>query len=362
MERNGPNLVTHTTAIQLSIKRIILADIVNGVSKKDTFIKLKKVIETYSAKIEDVDTRRRFESSLAKSAVKLYSETRLRLNSIGEIFKLPLVVVISIVSGKVQQSSANPNTIICTERVQGGGSERYVIREFIFENRIDIPRIRTKLKSELSRLINQLTDEEIKDADGASLRVLAEMNTRYEAQQNSINQMRSDGVKLVWASTHIDCSPRCLPWQGKLYSLDSSYGITDTGIQYEPLENATQIPYTTKAGRTYMNGLLGFNCRHRLIPYKDEQVPPQGYSAEETRQHYAIDQRQRIMEREIRRLKEKAHLTRTFDSASASKMFAQAREMVKEYRAYCLKHNTVAMIYRTQVTVEEQQFNRKTNF
>lgn len=357
MERNGPNFVTYTTAVQLAIKRIVLEDVVNGVSQKTTYGKFKKVIEAYSANIKDADMRKRFETSLAKGAIKIYNHVHNQLQSIGDMFQLPVAVIISVVGGKMKQLSKNTNTSINATQMQNGD----VVREFIFEDRIDVPHIRTKLKAELERLITQLTDAEIKDADGASLRALAEMNVRHEAQQNSINQMRSGGIKLVWASTHIDCSLRCLPWQGKLYSLDGTYGTTATGVRYEPLENATQIPYTTKAGRTYMNGLLGFNCRHRLIPYNDEQVPPQGYSVEESRRHYAIDQRQRAMERAIRQVKEKAHLMRTFDGAGASKLFAQARNMVAQYRDFCLKNNTVAMIYRTQVTVEEQNFNRVKN-
>lgn len=174
--------------------------------------------------------------------------------------------------------------------------------------------------------------------------------------------MRANGDKLVWASTHVDCSPRCFPWQGRLYSLDGSYGTTDTGVSYQPLENAVNVPYTTKAGKTYMNGLLGFNCRHRLIPYKDEQQPPKGYTKAQTVQAYGIDLQQRAMEREIRRVKERAHLLKGVEDVKdgeISKLFAQARNMTQAYRKFCRDNNRVAMIYRTQVTVEEQEYNQR---
>ena len=93
-----------------------------------------------------------------------------------------------------------------------------------------------------------------------SLRNLAEMEVRYAANRKSIADLKAAGVRLVIASTHADCSKRCRPYQGRVYSLDGTSGVTDDGRKFVPLEEATEIPYTTKAGKTYMNGLLGFNC------------------------------------------------------------------------------------------------------
>lgn len=96
-----------------------------------------------------------------------------------------------------------------------------------------------------------------------SLRNLAEMETRYKSHEDEINGFREKGVNLVVISTHADCSDRCFPYQGRVYSLDGTRGKTEDGREYVPLEEATQNPrdlYTTKAGRTYQNGLFGFNC------------------------------------------------------------------------------------------------------
>ncbi len=60
-----------------------------------------------------------------------------------------------------------------------------------------------------------------------------------------------------------------------------------------------EIYYTTKAGRTYKNGLLGFNCRHELRPYEGQLLPT--ISAEERKAEYAVTLRQRAMERAVRR-------------------------------------------------------------
>lgn len=68
------------------------------------------------------------------------------------------------------------------------------------------------------------------------------------------------------------------------------------------------------------------------------------------------------MEREIRRVKERAHLLKGVagvEKGATAEMFAQARKMTEAYREFCRDNNRVAMIYRTQVTVEEQAYNQR---
>ena len=122
---------------------------------------------------------------------------------------------------------------------------------------------------------------------------------RFAKQRDQIEDFKRRGIKLVICSTHADCSERCAPWQGKVYSLDGTYGTTDDGRPYQPLENATDIFYTTKAGKTYKNGLLGFNCRHFLIPYKSGYRFPKPNKVQEERE-YAITEEQRRLERNVR--------------------------------------------------------------
>lgn len=131
-----------------------------------------------------------------------------------------------------------------------------------------------------------------------SLRNLAEMQVRYERHQQEIADLKAAGKRLVVCSVHADCSDRCAPWQGGVYSLDGTSGRTDDGREFQPLENATDIYYTTKAGRTYKNGLLGFNCRHKLFEYKVGMGIPT-VSKEEQKREYAITRKQREMERSV---------------------------------------------------------------
>ena len=107
---------------------------------------------------------------------------------------------------------------------------------------------------------------------------------------------------------HADCSERCSPYQGRVYSLDGTYGTTKDGRRYEPLENATNNPrdrYITKAGRVYQNGLLGFNCRHYLIAYKEGMAAPYVSATVQSKER-EITRKQRELERMVIKWRERA--------------------------------------------------------
>ncbi len=151
-------------------------------------------------------------------------------------------------------------------------------------------------------VLDRLADENGIDPDDVSgrnsLRNRAEMEVRYERHLEEIGSLRASGVKLVVSSVHADCSDRCYEWQGRVYSLDGTSGTTEDGKHYVPLEKATDVYYTTKAGKTYKNGLLGFNCRHYLMPYKTNMVIPFVDKATQQKES-AINTRQRELEREV---------------------------------------------------------------
>lgn len=169
------------------------------------------------------------------------------------------------------------------------------------------------------------------DVSGSnSLRNRAEMEVRYNAHLEQIENLRAAGVKLVTCSVHADCSDRCYKWQGRVYSLDGTSGTTEDGKPYVPLETATDIYYTTKAGITYKNGLLGFNCRHYLMPYKAGMVIPHVSKATQQKEN-AINTRQRELERIVREYKEKAMIYKPFDTAVYKAAKAKAIEWRNEY-------------------------------
>ena len=180
-------------------------------------------------------------------------------------------------------------------------------------------------EKEIQKRINEIADMTAKTdyASRYSLRASVEMQVRDEHNQKQIQDLKDNGVRLAWIDTHANCSERCQPWQGKLYSLDGLSGMQD-GVSYQPLENATEI--YDKYG--YKNGCLsGFNCRHRLLPYRKGFRPitiPESVMKAQRK----LEQTQRYMERTIRRYESRALMSRTENQTKAYKHY---KELVKEW-------------------------------
>lgn len=166
-----------------------------------------------------------------------------------------------------------------------------------------------------------------------SLRNLAEMQVRYERHQEEISGFKERRTRLVVCSVHADCSKRCSGWQGRVYSLDGTSGYTEDGKRFVPLEKATDIYYTTKAGRVYKNGLLGFNCRHKLYEYKVGMEIPT-VSEEERKREYEITQKQRFFERNVISAREKALSFKGVSQTEYKKWKIEAERRFRLYKAY----------------------------
>lgn len=141
-------------------------------------------------------------------------------------------------------------------------------------------------------------------------RNIAEMSVRWNEYKRQKKELIMQGVELVLVSAHANCSKRCQPFQGRVYSLNHTSGFID-GRHYIPIEDVSDnMTYTSKnTGRTYPCGLFAYNCRHFMRPYKQgmniEQIPD---DVIERRRN--IEMEQRKMERNIRGLREKAELYR----------------------------------------------------
>jgi hypothetical protein len=181
-----------------------------------------------------------------------------------------------------------------------------------------------------------------------SLRNLVEMQVRYEANKDDVAKLQTDGVMLVWTSSHADASGRCSPWQGRLYSMDNTSGEID-GIKYTPLDEAL-------AGENGDgNGIInGYNCRHRLVEYRAGSKPPKEYDRETIRKENAINNRQRQYERDIRNLKtEERLLRRSGNTADASELRRQWQAKNQAYEDYSRKNGRAFYPWRTRITEEE---------
>ena len=208
--------------------------------------------------------------------------------------------------------------------------------------------VRQNVQPALDRLAKQFALDPEDESGRNSLRNKAEMEVRFAAQREQLENFRASGVKLVICSTHADCSERCRRWQGLVYSLDGTYGMTDDGRKYQPLENATDIYYTTKAGKTYKNGLLGFNCRHFLVPYKNGYrflKPNVAYE----RREYAITEEQRKLERQVRKWRTIAVEAKGQNPKRYKFAKAKAEAYNKAYIDFSMKHDRAYYPSRTKL-------------
>lgn len=205
-------------------------------------------------------------------------------------------------------------------------------------------------KNQVKPLLDKLAKDNALDPNDFtgrnSLRNLAEMEVRYQGHIDEINELRASEVKLVVCSSHADCSGRCAPWQGRIYSLDGTSGTVD-GYKYVPLEMATDHYYTTKAGITYKNGLLGFNCRHYLEPYKGQILPT--ISAEERKREYDITLKQRELERLTRLKRAEALELKNINKSEYAKARNEATALYNKYLEFCKENNRAYYPMRTKI-------------
>ena len=288
---------------------------------------VRKVIKKYGVKLSNKE----LQELMPKSMWNLYKQTLLLL-----------FTTFGLNGKQTYERIQVAQTIASGERVYKGMDMPLIAQRYSIPNGIYAKDYMQKVNDVYTRLAkNDAPDPD--DISGRnSLRNRAEMEVRYEYHQNEIQSFKDAGTKLVVCSTHADCSDRCFPWQGKVYSLDGTSGKTEDGRSYVPLETATDIYYTTKAGKTYKNGLLGFNCRHKLYEY----VPGMGIpkvSRAEQRKENKINTKQRAMEKTVREWRMREELNKGAGNTAeylnaqkkASEAYARYRKFSQENgRAY----------------------------
>ena len=192
----------------------------------------------------------------------------------------------------------------------------------------------------VNKVMQKMADEQSMDANDImgrnSLRNFAEMSERYEFHNKELADLKGAGTKLVICSVHQDCSDRCFKWQGRVYSLDGTYGKTPDGRSYVPLEMATNqdqiYKVNPRTGTAYKGGLFGYNCRHRIYAFKG-QIPPTVTRAEQKKEN-AINTKQREYENNIRKWRERALVE--VDPKTRREARQKAIALNKEYIAFSL--------------------------
>lgn len=312
--------------------------------------KVYAIIREAMAQIKIPDLRRAAEVSLLDFYNRQYRELRRSFS-----WQLPVITALALLNG--HRTDGAPAQATTRERsaawrtVEAAGYSGARVMGVPMQ-RFSQDYMRKNVQPALDRLAKQypydpdsgLTPQEHRN----SLRNRAEFEVRGQAQQDSIDGFRSRGVKLVICSTHADCSKRCAPWQGRVYSLDGTRGRTDDGRAYVPLEEATEIYSITKAGKRWRNGLLGFNCRHFLVEYKTGHYFPEPNAAEEKKE-YMITETQRRLERNVRDWRTVAVENKGVNHDRYVEARAKAIEWNKRYIEYSQKNNRAYYPSRTKI-------------
>lgn len=328
---------------QTDIKTAIKKGVLGGASFVVISAEVRKIISRTIARIRSPTLQKDARVSLMKFANKAYSDFQATLNLNGT-----LLAAVVLLSERITERKANgiqgkyfvpktPREIDAVEQV----AERTKIRLRAYDRGLPLQEFQKTYIDRVSKALGGLAEEKALDPNDVtgrnSLRNLAEMQVRYERHLQEIADLKNSGTRLVVCSVHADCSERCAPWQGRVYSLDGTSGTTEDGRKFIPLETATDVYYTTKAGRTYKNGLLGFNCRHRLLPYKANMVIP-FVSETERKKEDAITKRQRALERAVIGYREEALMYKGNNAEKYREARRNAVEIYDEYKRFSKKN------------------------
>lgn len=172
----------------------------------------------------------------------------------------------------------------------------------------------------------------------ASLRAIR-TGVAQTAGDISIKRMEEMGWDIVLVSAHFGARPDHMKWQGKFYSL---HGKTPNLPDF-----VTSTDYGT------VTGLCGANCRHHFGPGTLDFNPYENMNvnSEESKKRYELSQKQRAMERDIRRSKTKcldlqagmgAAETEQAKAALQTSYRAEAKRLTEKnakYNAFCKDNN-----------------------
>lgn len=115
--------------------------------------------------------------------------------------------------------------------------------------------------------------------------------TNITAARLQLDLAREVECDLVEVTSHFGARPSHQEWQGGIYSISGKHR------KYESLEQAT--------GYGTGEGLCGFNCRHNFYPFYEGISIHLGnpHDAKESNEFYELTQKQRALERNVRKAK-----------------------------------------------------------
>lgn len=146
------------------------------------------------------------------------------------------------------------------------------------------------------------------------------------------------GIHTIFVSAHANTCPKCEPWQGKVLVDD----VFSSGTTAEAAELG--VPLLSTAMKA---GLLHPNCRHTLATYfPDITTLPKVPDKEKSLKTYEAEQKQRALERSIRKAKRK--VAGACDNDNIRKAQAELRALQKQIREHLDQHPELRRDYNRE--------------
>lgn len=161
-------------------------------------------------------------------------------------------------------------------------------------------------------------------------------NTRA-ALLGGAKQRMALGIDTVRVSSYGGCSDTCLPWQGNVY-IDDVFAVFSGEVAGDRGKSRNGIWYMLLSVAVKA-GLFHPNCRHTLTSYREGAREPMRFDEEKVHENYRLEQKQRAMERKIRKWKrlEAAAYDPTVKKAYGNKI----KEAQSELRDFINLHDDV---------------------
>lgn len=159
------------------------------------------------------------------------------------------------------------------------------------------------VRTGISQASGHITDARLEEMDWDIILVSSHLGARVNEHQDFTNH--------YW-------------WQGKFYSKSGK---------------DTRFPPFAVCGMGDVQGIHGANCRHSHGPGDGINNPFEKYDSEENRRQYELDQRQRAMERRIRKTKRQVMGYQTAGNQEAyERKAALLQKQNKAYNDFCTEH------------------------
>lgn len=205
-----------------------------------------------------------------------------------------------------------------------------VYRQTLFKSQMNLNAGALSLNQSIDMATKEFLDKGFncityKDGRKVNIASYAEMVLRTSSQRavfTGEGSRRDEwGVHTVVVSAHNNSSDLCMPWQGKIF-IDDVYSSGKKGEGDYPLLS-TAID----------NGLFHPSCRHNMGTYFEGiNTPPEAVDNKEAFRNYEAEQKQRYMERQIR--KYKRHEVGSLDPQNIKR----AKDKVTEWQRNLRQH------------------------